>query len=157
MNAAAASQRHGRGHETKIRRGNDDVLGGGAWQMLTQKAKVLTERLLASLAEVAAAIADAGVDHHTVARREVVHAAADTFDGAGAVRADDPAGTDGHPRKPAQHEEIEMIERDGVDAHAHVGGSTERRNRKIGNDLQLLQPAVGGDRERSHALVVPLY
>jgi hypothetical protein len=44
-----------------------------------------------------------------------------------------------------------------VDAHAHVSWRAERRNGKIGYDLQLLQPAVGGDRERSHALVVPLY
>jgi hypothetical protein len=50
-----------------------------------------------------------------------------------------------------------MIERDGVNAHAHIGGSAERGKRKIGDDVQLLHPTMGGDRERSHALVAPLY
>ena len=36
-------------------------------------------------------------------------------------------------------------------------GDAERRKRKIVNDLQLLQPAVGRDRERSHAGGLPLY
>ena len=118
---------------------------------------MLAERLLARFTEAAAAIADARVDHHAITGCEPVYAAPDTFDRAGPVRAHDPSRTHRHPREAAEHEEVEMIERDRVYAHTHVRGSTERGNRKIGDDLQLLQPAVGGDRERSHALVAPLY
>ena len=50
-----------------------------------------------------------------------------------------------------------MIEGDGVHAHSDIGGRAQRWNGKIGNDLQLLHPAVGGDRERSHAWGLPLY
>ena len=66
-------------------------------------------------------------------------------------------GATRHPRKSAEREEIEMIEGDGVHAHPYIRGRAQRWNRKIGNDLQLLHPAVGGDRERSHAWGLPLY
>ena len=125
--------------------------------MLAEQTKMHAERLLASPAELAAAIADAGIDHHAIAGREAVHRTAHLVHGARSVRADDPVRTHRRPRKAPKDEQIEMVERDGVHAHAHVRGSAERGNRKIGNDLQLLQPAVGGDRERSHGVVVPLY
>jgi hypothetical protein len=125
--------------------------------MLAEQSKVLAERLLACAAELAGAITDAGVDQHAISRRESAHVASYLVHCACTVGADDPVRANRHPRKPAEHEQIEMIERDGMNAHTHVGRRAERRNGEIGDDLQLLQSAMGGDRERSHGLVAPLY
>src|SRR5687768_10833995 len=43
-----------------------------------------------------------------------------------------------------------MIQRDGSHADAHIGGTTKLRLWQVVANLELLQPAVRGDRECSH-------
>ena len=81
----------------------------------------------------------------------------DVVDDAGAIGPHDPGRRDHDAGKAFDHEEIEMIERGRADPNAHVIRAAKLRLGDVGTILELLQPAVGGDRQRSHVKDSGLY
>ena len=93
-----------------------------------------------------------GIDQHVVAdatrrsrrrrrRRSTPHASAPRIHG----------GTMRDAGQPVDDEQIEMVERGGAHAHAHVASDAERRHRQVVAQLDAIESAVRGDRECSHA------
>ena len=120
--------------------------------MLTEKSEPGAERLLAFPAILACAVAQPGIDDDVVADGEAGDVCPHRLDDPGCVGTQDPRGRDRDVRKTADDEQIEPIERDRVDANAHVARPFELGHREIIAKLDAIESAVTGDRERLHEI-----
>jgi hypothetical protein len=142
--------RHRRRHAPHAPLRDDDVLGEEAREMLAVDLVARAERLLAVEAVLARAAARPRVDDDAVAGPHGRHARPDRVDDAGSVGPDDPRRRDRDVRQPADDEQVEVVERRGLDAHAHVGRLANLGRREVVAILELIEGAVSGDRESAH-------
>jgi hypothetical protein len=118
--------------------------------MLAEDAIARTERLLAGKAVLTGAIAQARIDDDVIADRDAADIGADLVDDAGGVRAKNPGRRIRHAGQAGDDEEVEMVERRGAHADAHIRRANHLGNRKIVAILDAIEAAVAGDRQRAH-------
>src|SRR5688500_8302500 len=144
-------------HDADVHRGNDDVVSDRSGQVLAKQLVLDAERVLAFQTKLAGAVGDPGIDDHAVAGAYPAHRRSDLIDDSGAVASHDPGWCDHDAREALDNEQVQVIERGRTNADAHVVRCSKLRGRDVCSILQLLQPAVGGDRQCSHARDSGLY
>src|SRR5687767_13383456 len=125
--------------------------------MLTEQPKAGAERLLSAATEFAVAAGDSRVDHHGVAGLHATNVPSDGIHYPGRIGTHDPGRNDRHAGHPAKDEQVEMVQRRGVNAYTNVVRVFDFRDAQTGRELEFLEPAVGGDRQSSHAATRGLY
>ncbi len=109
--------------------GHDDVVGGSARNVFAEKPVLHAQRVLAAPAEVARAVADARIDDDLVAHRHSRDGGPDGLHDAARVGRNDPRRCERHTRKPAEYEQVEMIQRGRAHPNENVGGGADSRRR----------------------------
>ncbi len=150
-------ERHVGTQPPNVRAGNDNKLGDGAAYVLSQQAEPRTQRVLAGPTVLASAIAQAGIDDDAIAYRNVAHLCAHSVDNARSIRSQHPRRRYRDAGKTFDDEQIEMIQRSRVDAHAHASRIDQRRVREVCAVTYLLQSAVRVNRECSQRVRSLLY
>src|SRR2546425_13361402 len=105
--------------------------------------------MLARAAILAAVIGDPRVEHHAVARPPRSDVPADRLHHAGAVRPQDVRKAV-FERQALYDEEVEMVERRGVDADPHVARARGRGGRGNVGELEPVETAGGADHPGAH-------
>src|SRR6185503_11247863 len=100
-----------RGNRSHIRGRHHDILGDRTRMVLAENAEAQAQRLLAIAAVRARPIANARIDHHAIADRDLSHALSDRVDDASAIGSENPWRRDGDTGHSTDDEEIEVIER----------------------------------------------
>lgn len=118
--------------------------------MLAEDAESWAQRLLARATVFAGSIAQAGIHHNAVADSKCHDLIADGIDHTGGVGSQSPRRSDRDAGQAGNDEQIEMVERRGAHADAHVVGAAQLGHREIIAELYAVQPAMRRDRECLH-------
>jgi hypothetical protein len=116
--------------------------------MLSHHLKAHAEGLFAHAAILARPITEPRIDHDGVSDDDVLHRRAHGFDLPGGVGADDPRRLEGHPGQASQQPQVQMVERRRAYPDEHVPWALELGLREVIADGELLETAVGRERER---------
>ena len=115
--AAAFLGRQAGGRRVDVRRGDGDLLGERAREVLAENAERDTEALLPRTAEFARAAREARLEDHAGPDRRALRPRAQRLDDAEAVRAGDVREGDRDARDPGEDEEVEAVQGGRLDPH----------------------------------------
>src|SRR4051812_42972523 len=118
--------------------------------MLPEELEARTERLFTGETVFTCAVAESWIDDRQITHGQSGHLAADGLDHTARVAAEYPRGRNRDPWQTTDDEQIEMVERGGAHADAHVAGANHVRHRQVIAELDAIQSAVTGNRECLH-------
>ena len=120
--------------------------------MLAEESESRAQGLLSLSAILAGAVAQPWIDDDVVADGQSADLRADGLDDPGRIGAEDPRRRDRDIRQTADDEQIEPIQRHGMDANTHVARPRQLGHPEIVAKLDAIESAVTGDRERLHEI-----
>ena len=120
--------------------------------MLAEESESRAQGLLSLSAILAGAVAQPWIDDDVVANRQSSDVRPNRLDDARCVGTQDPRRRDRDVGQTADDEQVEPIERDGMDANPHVARPRQLGHREIFAKLDAIESAVTGDRERLHEI-----
>ena len=120
--------------------------------MFAEEAEPRAQGLFPLEAIVARAVAQPRIDDDVITGGKGGDVRTNRLDDPRRIGAENPRRRDRDIRQTADDEQIETIERDRVDANTHVARPLELGHRKIFAELDVIESAVTGDRERLHEI-----